>query len=104
MPARQIVPLVPPRECTPKLTHVPALKWVCSNALAPESPAHVALADRNAAAVIADPPDERQLGKAGSLGMQSRMTFCLIRRMPAVVPAVSVGSLRPYPTTVTFVE
>ena len=86
---------MPPRDKTPKLTHLPPSKAFCSKAFDPESPSHVAFPDRNSAAVICDALDGRQSVKFLSLGMQVRLMSCLMRRIPAVVPAVSVGELKP---------
>src|SRR5580693_408365 len=101
MGCSQVAPswLTPPRERTPKPTHLPLLKFPCSNAPEPESPSHVLSPDTNSPAVrtcfAVGSLKQSKLGSFASSGMQRRSTFSLIRRIPAEVPAVSVGVSTP---------
>src|SRR5580704_10955058 len=82
--------LVPPRERTPKATHLPALKLLCSNAPEPESPSQVLSPDMNSVAVrymgaccgfAAKQSSEDSLG-LGSFGMHASATFSLCAACP----------------------
>src|SRR5947207_15020156 len=98
------IPLdVPPRDRTPKATHRPASKLLCSKAFEPESPSHVPSPETNSLAVTSEASDGRQSWNVLSFEMQVSGMSCLMRRIPAVVPVVSVGELTPYPMAVTVV-
>src|SRR5580698_5507699 len=92
-----------PRESTPNATQLPSLKLLCSNAADPESPSQVLSPETNSPEVssIFASGSVKQSVNVVSLGMHVSATFSLMRRVPAVIPIVSVGEVMPYPMAVT---
>ena len=89
--------LTPPRERMPNATQLPLSKLLCSNAPDPESPSHVLSPETNSFAVSTCRADGslKQSVNDVSFGMQVSWTFSRMRRVPAVIPVVSVGVSMP---------